>query len=240
MRPREGDLSDRDESSTDLLGLSINASVGTLPGSESDSRLPRPPPQQSNGFLSTCTRIYYGEHREMVSAESSPTDSSNLRDSLLQSMQLNVLPRTSVLGAWADAYLAHVFHHCPVADQTDLSGAGNSVLQRVIGMIGYLTRHGPRGSKLAQEMYEMSKMLIYMNHEPDRVQNLKAICLISVYSATPSNSVGLDGPWHWIGVATRQLMQMGLNREAAYANRPDAKCLRRIFWHLHVGHSPFS
>ncbi len=209
-----------------------------IPESENGGGLPQPP-QQSNGFLSTCTKIYYGEHQEMVSAESSHKYSSNLRDVLLQSMQLDVLPRPAVLRAWTDAYMAHVYHHCPVADQTDLSSPRDSVLQKVIGMIGHLTRHGPRGPKLAQEMYDMSKTLVYMNHEPGRVQNLKAMCLLSVYSATPSNAVSLDGPWHWIGLAMRQLMQMGLNRDTAYANRPDARCLRRIFWYLHVGHFLF-
>jgi hypothetical protein len=41
-------------------------------------------------------------------------------------------------------------------------------------------------------------------------------------------------------VAVRLALQMGLHRESTYLNRPDAKCLRRIFWQLHVCGSPMA
>ena len=144
-------------------------------------------------------------------------------------------PRSVVFKAWADSYIKHAFHHCPVVEQRDLSSpVSSSVLHKAISMAGNLMRHDPSGPTLAQGLYERVKTLIYANHEKDMVKVLKAMCLISLWSGLPCNPVRLDGPWHWIGLAVRLVLQMGLNRESIYRDRPNAGCLRRIFWQLHV------
>ncbi|KAH8647346.1 putative acetamidase regulatory protein [Xylariales sp. PMI_506] len=82
-------------------------------------------------------------------------------------------------------------------------------------------------------MYEKVKVLISLGSEKEPVQTLKVLCLLSFWGGKPSNPVGLDGPWHWTGVAGRLAMQMGLYRESTYQNRANASCLRRIFWQIH-------
>ncbi|KXJ84707.1 hypothetical protein Micbo1qcDRAFT_154726 [Microdochium bolleyi] len=91
------------------------------------------------------------------------------------------------------------------------------------------------------EAYERLKVLISLGFEPDRLHVLKALCLISCYSATPSSQhgSGLGGQSHWMDLAVRQMLQMGLHRRAMYAdgvarNQAEAGRLLRIFWFLHV------
>lgn len=131
--------------------------------------------------------------------------------------------------------MTNAFHHCPVVEQKDISDSPTSVVvQKAICMIANLMRQDPIGPKLAGELYERVKILICTNSEPDPVHTLETLCLLSLWSNKPSNPVSLDSPGHWIGVATRLALQIGLHREATYLNRSDASCLRRIFWSLHV------
>ncbi|KAH7303251.1 hypothetical protein B0I35DRAFT_365353 [Stachybotrys elegans] len=110
-------------------------------------------------------------------------------------------------------------------------------LALALGLVGNLTRHGPSGPRDAADLYGKVKLLLAMDYESNRTKTLKTICLASCWSGVPSASAGLSGPWHWIGVGMRLALQIGLHRETSYAARPDAACLRRVFWHLHV---PFS
>jgi hypothetical protein len=131
--------------------------------------------------------------------------------------------------------MSHAFHHCPVLEQLDVTDSPPSVgLQKAISMVANLMRRDPHALEIATELYERIKMLICMNSEPDPVQTLKILCLLTLWNCRPSTPVSVNGPWHWIGVGLRLAVQMGLHRESTYLNRPDASCLRRMFWYLRV------
>ncbi|KAF2727893.1 putative acetamidase regulatory protein [Polyplosphaeria fusca] len=99
-------------------------------------------------------------------------------------------------------------------------------------MVANLMRHNPRAPDVATELYERIKLLICTNSEPDPAQTLKVLCLLTLWNCRPSTPVSVDGPWHWLGVGLRLAVQMGLHRESTYLDRPNASCLRRIFWFL--------
>ena len=197
------------------------------------------PSSQSNTFISRCSNAYYEESGDITGVEeASTTTSAKLREALLKSVQLDLAPRPVLVRTWADTYWKHVFHYCPVLDEKDLDAStASTTIGRAICLVGNLMRHNPGGSKVANELYEEVKLLIYLNHDIDAAQTLKVMCLLALWSAKPSNPITLDGPWHWIAVAIRLALQMGLHRECTYSSRSDAKCLRRIFWTLHVCHS---
>lgn len=195
--------------------------------------------QRDNAFVSHCSMAYYEEPTEMTVAESAVPDSSNMRGNVLGFTQAAVLPRPALVRAWMDAYQTHFFHHCPVTEKKDIPNAGVSILlQLSLCLVGNLMRHDSSGPNLAKELYEKVKVLIAVNHEQDCVTTLKALCLLSCWSGKASNPISLDDPWHWIGVAARLILQMGLHREQTYAKLPNKGCLRRLFWQVHVGHSP--
>ncbi|KAI0975573.1 fungal-specific transcription factor domain-containing protein [Xylaria arbuscula] len=192
------------------------------------------PSSQTSRFVSRCSNSYYEElDNTTVVDECAFITSSRLQDAVLKSTQAHTLPRSVLLNARVDAYLKHAFHYCPVLEDSDLNGSASITLQKAVCLVGNLMRHDPRGPELANELYEEVKLLIYINYDKDTLQILKALCLLSLWSAKPSNPITLDVPWHWIGVAVRLAFQMGLHRESAYVNQPDAKCLRRIFWTLY-------
>lgn len=180
--------------------------------------------------------MYYGEYTDAVTFdENLAVTSSYARDSLLESLRSDAPPRLAVFRAWAEAYMSHAFHRCPVLEQRDLADSPPSVvLQKAISMVANLMRHDPHAPEIATELYERIKILICMNSEPSPLQTLKILCLLTFWNCRPSTPVSVDGPWHWIGVGLRLAVQMGLCRESNYLNRPDASCLRRMFWYLRV------
>lgn len=191
--------------------------------------------QKSHNFVSHCSSSYYEESAETTVSESAIPDSSYMRHAILKSTQAAVLPRPALARAWMDAYMAQAFHNCPVIEPRDLSDSNTSVLLRLsVCLIGNLMRHDSSGPRLAQELYEKVKVLIAVDFEQDCVQTLKTLCLMSCWSGKASDPIGLDGPWHWTGVAARLLLQMGLHREYTYAKLSNTGCLRRMFWQVHV------
>lgn len=170
--------------------------------------------------------------------ESSVTD-SHIPSDILNTTRAANLPRPALCRAWTDAYRTHAFHHCPVIEQKDLyTSSSSSLLQLSICIVGNLKRHDLSGPKLAQEFYEKVKVLIAVNYEQDSIQLLKIFCLMSCWSGKPSNPICLDLPEHWIGIAARLILQVGLHQESAYTKLADTRCLRRIFWSIHVSRLP--
>ncbi|KAI0505579.1 fungal-specific transcription factor domain-containing protein [Xylaria bambusicola] len=192
------------------------------------------PSSEPRSFINRCSDSYYGETGDINGVEETPFTSPPNLQALRKSVQLDPTPRPVLIRAWADAYWQSVFHYCPVLEAKDLDGSNASTaLGKAICLVGNLVRPNPRGFKLANELYEEVKLLICLDLDRDTARTLKAICLLSLWSAKPSNPITLDGPWHWIAVAVRLALQMGLYRECTYVNRSDAKSLRRIFWTLH-------
>lgn len=196
-------------------------------------------PQQCNSFASHCTALPSGGYPELAAPSNSITPSlSHLRSDILEPEKASILPKPSLMRAWADAYMTYGFYYCPVAEPKDLSGPDRSILLRHgICLVGNMMRHDPSGPKLAEAFYEKIKLLISINHEHDMVRTLQTLCLLTCWHGKASDPVTLDGPWHWTGVALRLTIQLGLHREATYARRPDAASLRRIFWYLQVRYS---
>ncbi|RVX69764.1 hypothetical protein B0A52_06409 [Exophiala mesophila] len=90
----------------------------------------------------------------------------------------------------------------------------------------------PRHLAVTQSFYEKTKLMILLNYSSNPIDTLAAMCLMICWSANPSDSLSLDGPWHWTGVAVRLALQMGLHKEATYINQPHGSRLRRIWWIL--------
>lgn len=191
-------------------------------------------PQQSDQSITKS--CFTGLPYESVNYEPRYTSLGNQRPTeaaALKSTPADVLPRPALLRAWTDAYADNAFHHCPVVETSDLSNPGSSILLgTALCLIGNIARQSPSSPGNAAAMYEKFKTLLLLDCEPDQVRQLKAICLASYW--VPSDAGSLNGTWHWLGVATRLALQMGLHRETTYENRLDASCRRRIFWFLHV------
>ncbi|RDW76909.1 hypothetical protein BP6252_04962 [Coleophoma cylindrospora] len=209
----------------------------TAPSQSAGVQSDRPssrPAAQGSGVVSHCSSMYYGEYSEAATFdENLAVTSSHVRDTLLEPLRADAPPRLVVFRAWAEAYMSHAFHHCPVLEQQDLTDSPPSVvLQKAISMVANLMRHDPHAPEIATELYERIKILICTNSELDPVQNLKILCLLTLWNCRPSTPVSVDGPWYWIGVGLRLVVQMGLYQESTYLNRTDASCLRRMFWYL--------
>jgi hypothetical protein len=158
-----------------------------------------------------------------------------MRDTILASTEAAVLPKPALTRAFIDNFVEHRFHWYPVVDQSDLQSQGSSILvQQALCLAGSLMRHDSEAMKQSHIIYERVKLLLSINYEENPEQVLKALCLITCWSPKPPDKVSLDGPWHWTGIATRLAVQMGLHKESTYVRNPNAKCLRRIFWHLYV------
>lgn len=161
--------------------------------------------------------------------------SKSFQDDILQTTQAAELPGPALLRARVETFLTQAFHHCPVVDQSEVSGIGPSILlQQGLYMVGNLIMHDPNGAKLSHKLYQKLKVLLSVNYETDPVQILKTVCLMSFWSLEPSNPINLDGPWKWTALGTQLAIQMGLHKESTYRGRSNEGCLRRIFWQLHV------
>lgn len=202
------------------------------PESESVKESPRSA-QKNDKFVSYCSVIQLGSHLEVTTPDS--TDFDSLRDVTLKATQAAGIPRPTLFRAMADAYLTHVFHHCPVVDPSEALGPDSSILlKQALCMVGNLIRHDSTGPVESHRLYRKLKLLLAIDYEDSCVQTLKTLCLMSCFSIKPSDPVSLDGPWKWTGQGIQLAIQMGLHRESTYTQRLNAGCLRRIFWQLYV------
>ncbi|CAK7237130.1 hypothetical protein SBRCBS47491_009871 [Sporothrix bragantina] len=201
--------------------------------SESQHR-PEPAYLRPEGFIAPNSVLSYDELTggTAVGRVATP-DSSNFRQAILRTTQAAVLPEPALARALLDAFKKHMLHLYPVVEEGDLAPAGSSVLlTQALCLAGSLTRHNANDAGLSHLLYEKVKILLMINYEDDHVQTLKALCLMSCWSAKAPDQISVDGPWHWTGIATRLAIQMGLHKESTYTRRANASCLRRIFWHL--------
>lgn len=167
---------------------------------------------------------------------------SELQLSILRATDAHKLPKPALRQALVDSFFTHLAFCFPVVDRADVESADSSVLlQQAVCLAGSLTRHPnlPDSFSRAQAIYEKIKILICINSEPNMLVVLKVLSLLTLWSPIPSHIVSLDGPWHSIGMALRLAIQMGMHKDATYANKPDRACRRRLWWFLYVGHLPF-
>lgn len=158
--------------------------------------------------------------------------------SVLQFAEASVLPKPPLLAALTESYFQNVFHRYPVVDRAILAAPKCSpLMMQAVCMAGSLMRHSSStasGLALSHSLYEKTKLMLFLNQEPDPVTNLAALCLMICWSGNPTNSLSLDCPWQWTGTAIRLALQMGLHKEGTYTIRPDSSRLRRIWWVLMV------
>ncbi|KAJ5457886.1 hypothetical protein N7475_009274 [Penicillium sp. IBT 31633x] len=149
------------------------------------------------------------------------------------SSALTLVPEL-LLNAFVDSYFYNFFPLVPVVDRSDVIAPHESpLLVQSLCMLGSHYRY-PRLPFIptAETFYNKVKTLLNCKYEKDTLTTLKALSLIGCRSAESPTIVSLDGPWHWLGVATRYALNMGFHRESTYQGQPAAGMSRRIWWHL--------
>ncbi|RSM06974.1 hypothetical protein BHE90_005213 [Fusarium euwallaceae] len=184
-------------------------------------------------FVSPSTVMSYDASRQQSPTVDGHPQSLGLKAAILELTKAHVLPRPALLGALTDAYFKHIHPLYPVVEEDDLNGPEPSViLQQAVCLAGSLALHDPGSVKLCHSQYEKVKTLIYLNFEDDTLALLKTLCLMTCYSVVSTDQVTFDGPWHWLGMAIRLALQMGLHQSSTHERHTNPGCLRRIFWHL--------
>ncbi|KIW29423.1 uncharacterized protein PV07_05238 [Cladophialophora immunda] len=156
-------------------------------------------------------------------------------NAVLQFAEATTLPKPPLRAALIDSYFQNVFHRYPVVDRANLADVECSTLMKqAVCMAGSLMRHSSRTDalELTHSLYEKTKLMLFLNHDPDPVTSLATLCLMICWSPHPTNSLSLDCPWQWTGTGVRLALQMGLHKDATYVNQPEAGRLRRLWWIL--------
>ncbi|KIW83632.1 hypothetical protein Z517_02878 [Fonsecaea pedrosoi CBS 271.37] len=167
-----------------------------------------------------------------------PNNLDEFTQNILRASEALVLPGDSIIRAMHDLYRDHAFHRLPVIGETDLlsPGHGSTLLCLAVLVVGSLLRH-PHNKKtpgpLAFPYYRNAKLLLNLEVEPDNLNRLKAMCLLSSWSMCTPSKVTLDSPWHWNGVSLRLAIQMGLHRRTTYSGRSDTGVSRRVWWTIY-------
>ncbi|KAF4968643.1 hypothetical protein FSARC_4018 [Fusarium sarcochroum] len=177
--------------------------------------------------------MHYDDGSDQRDVGSAPCPPLDLRTSILNLTHADVLPKPILLQALTDAYFNHVYPFYPVVDRDDLNDPGSSImLQQAVCLAGSLMQHDVGNLQLCRSQYEKVKTLIHLNYEEDNVTLLKTLCLLTCYSVLPTDRVTFDGPWHWLGMAIRLAVQLGLHKDSTYRQYSNPGCLRRLFWYL--------
>ncbi|KAH8588127.1 hypothetical protein B0O99DRAFT_525517 [Bisporella sp. PMI_857] len=191
-----------------------------------------------SGFIADHSELAYDSISQAdVTFAANPNFSQQDRILYHPPLEASILPKEPLRQALIDSYLDNLFQYYAVVDHEDIFGpCPSTLLLQTVCLAGGLMRQsdGLNGYKISQTAYGKAKTLITLNSERDPLTLLKAICILSVWSPDPPTFISLDGPWHWTGIATRLAFQMGLHKEVTYHNKSDAKCRRRIWWHLFV------
>lgn len=210
------------------------AAIGVItPAQSSDSHRGAYRPE---GFIAASSVMSYNAVSETITVHDGlPPRIVQGRDVIVRATQADILPAPVLRKALVDAFVDHVHPYVPVVDPSDLSDQGTSVLlQQAVCLVGSLMRHDQSSLQLSYSLYEKVKTLVHVDFERDDLALLKTFCLMSCWSPASPYLVTLHGPWHWTGMAVRLAIQMGVHTQSTYAEKDNAGCFRRIFWHLHV------
>lgn len=166
------------------------------------------------------------------------SETAELRETILKATSAAELPPQMLVNALADSYFHHVYPLEPIVDPDDLIGPQPSpLLVSSICLIGTTYGH-PHGfiSQLsaANKYYLKVKILIVIDYEKNDLFVLKALCMLTCRSVKLPTQISMDSSWHWLGVAIRHAIHMGLHREATYECKEERRVLRRLWWHLFV------
>ncbi|KAL3440879.1 fungal-specific transcription factor domain-containing protein [Aspergillus insuetus] len=214
--------------------LAVQAERETPTASASNHTIAVEQSSPQSGFIAQHSVLACDGSPALPASPSAAWLSPSVSHLIISATGATTLVAPALRSALTDLYFEHLFHHYPVVDPDELSVADPSILlQQAVCLVGNLMRHGAEHMNLSYALYEKVKTLIFLNHEADPVITLKAVCLMSCWSAQRPDTIGMDGPWYWTGVAIRLAVQMGLHRECTYLNKPRSGCLRRVFWQLH-------
>jgi hypothetical protein len=156
--------------------------------------------------------------------------------SLLSTGVVN-LPPKMLVAALTDAYFEHIHPHQPLVDRADFERFPSPLLVHCVCMLASAYGHrrgGINQLSMAKKYYLKAKLLLTTEHERNKLVVLKALCLMTCRSMTDPTVICLDSLWHWLGVASRFAIHMGLHKEATYRGNQDAGTRRRMWWHLFV------
>lgn len=149
-----------------------------------------------------------------------------------------LLPPEKRVEAFAESFFEYVYHRMAIIDRRDIQTETPSVLlSQALCLIGTLLRHPGRGSSplhSGEIYYVRAKTLLSVSYERDHLTVLKALCLISCWNVTPATMVTQDGAWHWIGIAIRLALQMGIHKDATCSQFANPGVARRMAWYLYV------
>lgn len=197
---------------------------------------PDPSPQSRNAPLG-----YLGEESFLSNTcmpeirDAQPTEATIFAEAILRATHATVLPPPPLVDALVEVYFRCLFPLLPVVDRRDLTARPQSILlMQCICMVGSHFRHPPKSTPIADQFYWKIKTLLSIGHEEDTLTTLKSLCLIATRSSESPTRVSLNSPWHWVGVATRYALNMGLHREMTYGGLSNPGMSRRVWWHLFV------
>lgn len=83
-------------------------------------------------------------------------------------------------------------------------------------------------------IYGRIKMLLFFHHDPNPLNMLSALCILSTWLPYSPDKVVLDNPWQWIGMAIRLAIQLHLHEYETYSRLEEPGRARRIWWYMFI------
>ncbi|OQU94373.1 Fungal specific transcription factor domain-containing protein [Cladophialophora immunda] len=198
--------------------------------------LPRPSTTASHqSYLGEQSLMSYSSPSASVAPSLNDSFAEIVNDEFMKVTGAASLPPEKRVEAYAEAFFKYVYHRMAIIDRSDLQTDRHSLLlSQALCLVGTLLRH-PRGTSplhSGEIYYVRAKTLLSVNHERDHLTILKSLCLLACWNVTPATMVSLDGSWHWIGLAIRLALQIGIHKDATCSQLPNAGVARRIAWYL--------
>lgn len=196
----------------------------------------------SQGFIASDSVLSYQSYN-LTSRTSHPNWKAT--ENFLRSKQRDHPLKEPLQQALIDSFRVHLRHLYPVIQDSDNGPSDTDLpllLRQSLCMAGSLIRRigSVEDLVLPHTLYQAISGRIYEdNHQEGSITVLKAMYLLSCWSLRPPYVVSLEGPWHWIGMAIRHAIQIGLHRESTYAQHAGSDCCRQIWWGLVVGTDSF-
>lgn len=165
-------------------------------------------------------------------------ETTEFRETILKATGATEVPAQMLVSALADNYFHHMYPLEPIIDPGDLAVHQPSpLLVSSVCLMGTTYGH-PRGlvSQLsaANKYYLRVKTLLVTDYEKNDLLVLKALCILTCRSVKLPTQISMDSSWHWLGVALRYAIHMGLHKEATYEDKEAGGSFRRMWWHLFV------
>ena len=193
---------------------------------------------QQSGFIGDLSLLSCPSDPDHTIVSRVNTLPDDITHGILHLSKANSIPSSSLAKAMIDIYFQELHWIVPVVTRQELSGSNPSLLLlQAVYFAGSLMRRSKSWPKSSspEEIYKKIKTLLFLDYEKEKALVLKALCLLSIWSPNVPQVVTLDSPWHWIGVALRLAIQLGMHREVTYSERsPETSVNRQLWWFLFV------